>query len=74
MNKTKIFFKMITRIVHIIVPLDILSPLAKTRKKIQKSKNNFFVWFWGLHKFVENRQIYKKDFKIYDNLIIFYEI
>ena len=53
-------------------------PLAKTRKKkiqkSKKSKKNFFLWFWGPHKFVENRQIYRKDFKIYKGSTICYEI
>ena len=53
--------------------------LAKTRKKkiqkIQKiQKKVFFAFFGGLHKFVENRQINRKDFKIYKKSIIFYEI
>ena len=44
-------------------------------QKIQKiQKNFFFAFFGGPHKFVEKRQIYRKDFKIYKRSIICYEI
>ena len=68
-----------TRIVPIIAPPSIIAPpLAKTRKKKFINPKNpqkiFFCFFWGPHKFVENRQIYRKDFKIYKKSMICYEI
>ena len=64
---------MTTRIVHIIAP-----PRENKEKKNSKNPKNpkkvFFAFFGGPHKFVENRQISRKDFKIYKRSIICYEI
>ena len=47
------------------------------QKKFKNPKNKkkfVFAFFGEPHKFVENRQIYRKDFKIYKRSIICYEM
>ena len=50
-------------------------PLRENKeKKFKKPKKSFVCFFQGPYKFVENRQLNRKDFKIYKRSIICYEI